>query len=128
MVTNVRVEQLTDTSVRVSWHQIFADEITNYAVYYKPSDNTEQSEESVTVPSSESSVVIGDLMINVEYQFQVAAIAEMERVFFTGQRSLPVSTVVSDMLSGKSTLFQSRITFQQKNPNVRFHCKCKGPS
>ncbi len=30
MVTDVRVEQLTSTSVRVSWHQIIADEITNY--------------------------------------------------------------------------------------------------
>ncbi len=89
MVTNVHVEQLTQTSVNVSWHQIIADEITNYTVYYKPSDAAVQSESSVTVPSSESSVVIEDLKTNMVYQFQVAATAELNGVLFLGQRSPP---------------------------------------
>ncbi len=86
MVTDVHVELLTDTTVRVSWRRFIADEITNYTVYYKPSDNME-SEQSVTVPSSESSVVIENLMTNVKYQFQVAATAELEEVVFPGDRS-----------------------------------------
>ncbi len=89
MLTNVHVEQLTQTSVNVSWHQSIADEITNYTVYYKPSDDAVQSESSVTVPSSESSVVIEDLKTNMAYQFQVAATAELDGAVFLGQRSPP---------------------------------------
>ncbi len=86
MVMNVDIEQLTDTSVLVSWDQILADNI-NYTVYYKPSADMERNEQSMTVPSSESSVVIENLMTNVEYEFQVAATAELEGVPFPGARS-----------------------------------------
>ncbi len=102
------MELLTDTSVRVSWRQILADEITSYTVYYRPSDNTEQSEQLVTVPSSESSVVIEDLMTNMEYQFQVAATAELEEVIFPGQRSFPMQTLLGSLLTHPdTTLFGS---------------------
>ena len=45
----------------------------------------------MTVPSSVNSVVIGNLVNNVEYQFQVAAIAKLDGVVFTGVRSNAVS-------------------------------------
>ena len=66
------------TSVRVSWDRIALPEITGYTVYYSQTGNRQRQqqsgEESVTVPSSASSVVIGGLESNVQYQFQVAAI------------------------------------------------------
>ena len=86
---NVHVELLTETSVNVSWNRIIANEITNYTVYYRPSDN--MMSESLTVPSSESFVVIDGLVANVEYQFQVAAIAELGGQIYPGQKSPPVN-------------------------------------
>ena len=85
MVTGVMVEQLTATSVRVSWDEIPVDGIT-YRVYY--SQTGRQSEEFITVPSSDSSVVIEGLLNNVEYQFEVVAIAELDGDVIMGQRSM----------------------------------------
>ena len=81
------MESLSDTSVNVSWENVTVAGIVNYTVYYRPTQTTEQSEQSVTVPSSEISVVIENLRVNVEYQFQVAAIAELGDVLYLGQRS-----------------------------------------
>ena len=75
---NVVVEVVSATSVRVSWDRIALPEITGYTVYYSQTGNRQRQqqsgEESVTVPSSASSVVIGGLESNVQYQFQVVAI------------------------------------------------------
>ena len=89
MVTNVHVELLTETSVKVSWNQIIANEIINYMIYYRPSDSSE-NKSSVTVSSSESFVVIDDLMTAMEYQFEVAATAELGGVVYPGDRSSPI--------------------------------------
>ena len=88
MVTGVMVEQLTATSVRVSWDEIPVDGVM-YRVYYSQTGNRKrQSEESITVPSSNNSVVIEGLLNNVEYQFQVVAIAELDGDVIMGQRSM----------------------------------------
>ncbi len=71
----VLAEPLSDTSVNVTWEDVTIPGIVSYTVYYGSSDNMEQREHSVTVPSSDE---IEDLMTNVEYQFQVAVIAEPE--------------------------------------------------
>ena len=84
VVMNVKVEELTSTSVRVSWDRIDIMEITNYTVYYSATGN----EHSVTVPSSQNSLVIDDLLSDMDYQFQVAAIALLYGdVRVMGQRS-----------------------------------------
>ena len=76
---NVVVEVVSDTSVRVSWNIVDIPEITGYTIYYSQTGNRKrQSEESITVPSSDNSVVIEGLLNNVEYQFQVVAIAELD--------------------------------------------------
>ena len=87
---NLVVEVVSDTSVRVSWDSVDIPEITGYTVYYSQTGNRKrQSEESITVPSSDNSVVIEGLLNNVEYQFQVVAIAELDDGdVFTGLRSL----------------------------------------
>jgi hypothetical protein len=95
MVTMVSVEVVSANSVRVSWDSIDIPEITGYTVYYSQTGNRErQSEEgSVTVPSSDNSVVIEGLVNNEEYQFQVAVIAVLDGDMIIGQRSM-LSTIV----------------------------------
>ena len=86
---NVVVETVSDSSVRVSWDSVDIPEITDYTVYYSQTGNRKrQSEGSITVPSSDNSVVIEDLS-SAEYQFQVAAIAEVDGEMIVGQRSIP---------------------------------------
>ena len=83
MVVNVEVEVVTDMSVRVSWNLLDIPEITGYIVYYSQTGNTQ----SVNVTTSTNSVVINGLMNNVKYQFQVAAIAELDGIRIIGERS-----------------------------------------
>ena len=93
---NLEVEVVSDTSVRVSWDSVDIPEITGYIVYYSQTGNRKrQSEESITVPSSDNSVVIEGLLNNVEYQFQVVAIAELDGDVIMGQRSLLSGIVVA---------------------------------
>ena len=96
LVMNLEVEVVSDTSVRVSWDSVDIPEITGYIVYYSQTGNRKrQSEESITVPSSDNSVVIEGLLNNAEYQFQVAAIAELDGDVIMGQRSLLSGIVVA---------------------------------
>ena len=93
----VVIEVVSASSVRVSWEGVDIPEITGYTVYYSQTGNKNRQSEKlfVTVPSSVNSVVIGDLVSNVEYQFQVAAIAELDGVGFTGTRSNVTAKVVA---------------------------------
>ena len=90
LVMNVELKVLSDTSVRVSWDSVDIPEITGYTIYYSQTGNRkkQKSEEFITVSSSITSVVIEGLLNNVEYQFQVVAIAELDGDVFIGQRSL----------------------------------------
>ena len=87
MVLNVEVEVVTDVSVRVSWDSLDIPEITGYTVFYNRTGNGTE-EQSVNVTTSHDSVVIDNLMNNVEYQFQVAAIAKLDGVLIVGERSM----------------------------------------
>ena len=92
---NVEVEIVFDTSVRVSWDSVDIPEITGYTVYYSQTGNRKrQSEEFITVNSSVTSVVIEGLLNNVEYQFQVVAIAELDGNVIMGQRSNNMTIIV----------------------------------
>ena len=95
-VPNVDVEVVSDSSVRVSWDRISLTEVTGYTVYYSETGSAE--EVFVTVPNSADSVVIGDLLNDVEYQFQVAAnIAPCTTI--TGQRSEPSKVTLRASMS-----------------------------
>ena len=84
---NVRVEELSSTLFRVSWDSIDIMEITNYTVYYSAS-GSRRNEQFFTLPSSQNSVVIGNLLSDVDYQFHVAAVALLYGdVRVMGQRS-----------------------------------------
>ena len=82
MVVNVEVEVITDISVRVSWDLLDIPETTGYIVYYSQTGST------WSVTTSANSVTIGGLTNDVEYQFQVAAIAELDGDVVTGERSI----------------------------------------
>ena len=85
----ISAELLPDASVNVSWESFTLSGIVYYTIYYRPIETMgNQIDQSVTVPSSESSVVIEDLMADVEYLFEVVAIAELEGHLFPGERSL----------------------------------------
>ena len=86
MVTGVMVEQLTATSVRVSWDEIPVDGIT-YRVYYSQTGNSLRQSTEVYIDSTTNSVDIDGLDSNVEYQFQVVAIAVVNGETIEGERS-----------------------------------------
>ena len=78
------LEVVSATSIQVSWDRLDIPEITDYMVYYSQTGN---SEKVTTVSSSENSVTIENLLTDVEYQFQVVAVAELDGDVVTGERS-----------------------------------------
>ena len=95
MVMNVEVETASSGSVRVSWDSLNIPEITGYIVYYNQKGSTDFI--NVTVPTN--SAVIDGLMNNVEYQFQVAAIADHDGAVIIGERSaVATQTEISGLL------------------------------
>ena len=94
-------------SVKVSWEIIDTPEIIGYIFYYSQTGSRErQSEESITVPSSNNSVVIEGLLNNVEYQFQVVAIIELDGDVTTGQPTL-LSTKAKIVVNNTSVILPS---------------------
>ena len=78
------LEMLSATSIQVTWDQLDIPEITGYIVYYSQTGNSEMI---TTVSGSENSVIIDNLLTNVEYQFQVVAVAELDGDVVMGGRS-----------------------------------------
>ena len=78
------LEVLSATSIQVSWDRLDIPEITGYIVYYSQTGNSEMV---TTVSSSENSVTIENLLTDVEYQFQVVAVAELDGEVVMGERS-----------------------------------------
>lgn len=86
--------QLSDTSVRVSWDGIDnVPELTGYRVYYTQTGR-QVEEMSVTISARQTSVVFVELVIYVEYQFQVVALAKLRGREFVGNK-LGADTVFS---------------------------------
>ena len=111
MVTGVMVEQLTATSVRVSWDEIPVDGIT-YRVYYSQTGNRKRQSTEMSMDSTANSVDIDGLDSNVEYQFQVVAVAVVNGQTIEGERS----EVNDNSLHGPSATI----------PNSTCEVKCKG--
>jgi hypothetical protein len=81
---DVEVEQVSDSSVRVSWIPLNnLPEVTGYRVYYSQIG----SRKNITDPSQHS-VVIGDLNTAVQYQFQVVPVAMLHGMEFVSNRSI----------------------------------------
>ena len=91
-VEDVEVEVVSDDSVRVSWDRVNLTKITGYTVYYSPTGNgvVDGIETSLHVTNSMDSIVVGNLLSGVEYQFQVAATrVQPNGEMRTGRRSIP---------------------------------------
>ena len=80
----IMLEVVSATSIQVSWDRLYFPEITGYIVYYSQKGN---SESATIVPSSMNSVTIDNLLTDVEYQFQVVAVAELDEDVVMGERS-----------------------------------------
>ena len=103
----VTLMTISTTSIQVTWDQLCTSEITGYRVYYRQSGKCEMdsTEQYSTVSCSENSVTIDNLLTNVEYQFQVVAIAGDTVV---GERSnVSVSRTISPPATTE-TLCKSR--------------------
>ena len=74
VVMNVEVEISSATSVRVSWDKLDIPEITGYIVYY----SQRQTDITEHIFSHENSVIIDNLLTDVEYQFEVVAVTELD--------------------------------------------------
>ena len=70
-------------------------EIKGYTVYYMEKGSSKR--QSIVVPSSINYLVITDLLVNVDYKFQVEVLAEIERDVFLGETSM--LTITSAVLS-----------------------------
>lgn len=102
IVRNVLANPLSASSVTVSWDSVDIPEISGYTVYYSQNNimigsSSDQERQSITVPSSINYVVIEGLLVNVEYQFQVVVVAEIDREVFMGETS--VLTMTAAVLS-----------------------------
>ena len=98
----INVEVVSVPSVRISWSSLQILDITGYMVSYVQTGITQ----SVNVTSSINSVVIDGLMNNVEYQFQVAAIAELlDGNVITGERSIHNFAFDCTLSQGSHTYF-----------------------
>ena len=69
------MNSLSATVVRVSWSSVDIPDITGYIVFYI--DIESRKRHSVTVSSSVTFVDIESLLFDVNYQFQVAVIVEV---------------------------------------------------
>ena len=78
------LEVVSATSIQVSWDRLDNPEITRYIVHYSQTGNSEMV---TTVPGSRNSVTIENLLTDVEYQFQVVAVAELDGDVVMGERS-----------------------------------------
>ena len=98
-VSNVMVDVLNETAVRVMWDAVQSDEeVSKYTVYYSQSSRRkrQQDDGSRDFPAGATSGVIGGLLTGVEYRFQVTVTLLFNGVEFEGDRSPvgPDSTAV----------------------------------
>ena len=107
-ITQLEFDILSATSVRVSWDRLDIPEITGYIVYYRQIGNSELevsiAELSVNISSSDTSVTIDNLISDMQYQFEVVAVAELNGDVVIGQRSPTSSTILlrSSLIIGNS--------------------------
>ena len=76
------------TSIHVSWDRVEISEVTGYRVYYTLTVAVcTCAEQFIDVSGSDNSVTIDNLLTDVEYQFQVVAVAELDGDVIVGERS-----------------------------------------
>ena len=113
VVMNVEVEISSATSVRVSWDKLDIPEITGYIVYY----SQRQTDITEHIFSHENSVIIDNLLTDVEYQFEVVAVTELDGDVVTGYSEtvtvlIPATTTTpTDSVSNVSDIVGGVVAF-----------------
>ena len=113
VVMNVEAEISSATSVRVSWDRLDIPEITGYIVYY----SQRQTDITEHIFSHENSVIIDNLLTDVEYQFEVVAVAELDGDVVTGDSErvtvlIPATTTTpTDSVSNVSDIVGGVVAF-----------------
>ena len=72
--------------MNVSWERLDSSLINFYIVYYSPTER-DGEEKSLNVSSLLNSVIVSGLTTDVQYQFQVVAVAEVDGKLVLGERS-----------------------------------------
>jgi hypothetical protein len=107
-VLNVEVEQVSDSSARVSWSALnHLPEVTGYRVYYSQigSRKRQAGEMSVDITDpSQGFVIIDNLESSVQYQFQVVAIAMLGGMDFVSNRSVVDEDAMLNLTTSPTTL------------------------
>ena len=109
---NVEVEISSATSARVSWDRLDIPEITGYIVYY-----SQRQRDIKHIFSLENSVIIDNLLSDVEYQFEVVAVAELDGDVVTGDSEtvtvlIPATTITpTDSVSNVSDIVGGVVAF-----------------
>ena len=119
MVVNVEIDIISSTSLRVSWDRLDIPEITRYIVYYNQTGNSEMVA-SVDVSGSENSVIIEDLMSNIQYQFEVVGVVEVEGDVVMGERSNHVTTYTALQCPAQSMFHVNYIILCQAQKKILF--------
>ena len=80
------LEILSASLVNVTWERIDTSLITGYIVYYSPTEN-DGEEKSSNLLSFQNSAIVSGLTTDVEYRFEVVAVAELDGEVVLGGRS-----------------------------------------
>ena len=104
-IAQLKFCNLTATSLRVSWDRLDVPDVAGYIVYYNYVDSEmTTNEQSVNISSQDISVIISNLISDVQYHFEVAAVADVAGDVVIGQRSPTSSALVlpSSLITGNS--------------------------
>ena len=93
---NMEVMVVSGSSVRVSWDSVDLPEITGYIIHYSQVTDSMEAmiiEQSVTLFSTDTSFILENhLEADVEYQFELQAVAEINGIVYAGNRSVLTNT------------------------------------
>ncbi len=73
MVFNVLAEVASLSSIRVSWNNFGISDITDFVIYYRQTCRLSPTEMMTSVPFSQNSVLIANLIEDTQYIFEVTA-------------------------------------------------------
>ena len=93
MVPNIELEAVSASALLVTWDTLDLPELSHYVLYYSPTLNTgEVIETAITLDHSAEYVLVRGLLQDVEYQFQLVAVADLTSVglgVVSGERVVP---------------------------------------
>ncbi len=96
-VSNAEVVVVNDTSIRVSWDPITDPGISGYIILYTSTLDGNDTQQKNITSTEPLPVLISGLSPEVEYQFQVQAVVEVDGEVFHGGKSKSVTVTTAGM-------------------------------